>query len=704
MNEMLKESFDNFSMHTLFHTIYTNAKTCVLKIYFPDNIVKTVYFSEGNIVFAASNAEKDKLVNILLKYKKINQEQLDIVLKQMDKNISLGRNLVNMGFITHKELIWAVKVQIVGIIHSIIIFEDGEYSMIEGALPDGVINLPLNTLKIIFDSLVMFKDREWIARQINAPDAVYKKTILFEEGKSKLLSNDELQKIAESIDGEKALNEIAGISNIEDFKTFKLIYALKFLNLIEEKIDEVHAAEDLFEIEDEPEENIEFAKNFTAKVRDEEDDLEEDFDIEELNQNEKPDKEEDVFIEFDIEENSSIEISDSGDEHQQDDESDEIDVEEKEEDEDEKDEIKLTEEDLDSVIIDEEGTSFLNNQNNRSILDTNPDDEATQQIENAEEIVSEINSKYNKKNEPEKTVITGSLEDLLNSNHVDANDTVEDEIDISLVKDKTSHGLLYSLIFILITIILGFSYYKFYYSQGIIIPGQSIINQVKTEKTVTVEKKPDITENTIGDLNKNNEIIQNDVNLDNSADIKEEIETNQLKEENQNSIVSEDSENSNSNSLENESQDTKESKVVPPKTGKVETDDLSKEDNIDGLSSDNKIEEKDIDVDVSEFSIENLISNANLNFLNNPKSFTIRIEIACMDETIKTAFEKAEEKNKLFLIPKQFKNGTCYFVCYGVFETNAEAISELNRLHEIFFEGGNKPFVTPVTQLIRYIK
>ena len=163
--------FDNYHMHHLFYDVYSNARTGILKVYFPDEVVKTVYFSEGNTIYASSNGEKDKLVNILIKYKKISKEQLESALRQMDKSISLGRNLVNMGFITHKELIWAVKVQVIGIMHSIITLEEGECQFSEGPLPDGVINLPLNTMKVLFDSLLMFQDRAWIAEQVHQPDS-----------------------------------------------------------------------------------------------------------------------------------------------------------------------------------------------------------------------------------------------------------------------------------------------------------------------------------------------------------------------------------------------------------------------------------------------------------------------------------------------------------------------------------------------------
>jgi len=268
MTDGKRSYFDNYHMHHLFYDIYSNARTGVLKVYFPDDVVKTVYFTEGNTIYASSNGEKDKLVNILIKYKKLSKEQLETALRQMNKSISLGRNLVNMGFITHKELIWAVKVQVIGIMHSIITLHEGESQFTEGPLPDGVINLPLNTMKVLFDSLLMFQDREWIADQVHQPDSVFKKTVLFEEGKSRLITNDDLMELAESIDGKLTTSQLAAMTTLEDFKVFKLLYALRFLNLIEERItdDQMPSPDNVFEIEDEPDEDLVLAAESFAQL------------------------------------------------------------------------------------------------------------------------------------------------------------------------------------------------------------------------------------------------------------------------------------------------------------------------------------------------------------------------------------------------------------------------------------------------------
>ncbi len=733
MNEMLKESFDNFDMHNLFHKIYTNAKTCVLKIYFPDNIVKTIYFSEGNIVFASSNAEKDKLVNILLKYKKINQEQLDTVMRQMDKTISLGRNLVNMGFITHKELIWAVKVQIIGIIHSTVILESGEYSLQEGPLPEGVINLPLNTLKIIFDSLVMFKNREWIAKQINAPDAVYKKTILFEEGKTKLLANEDLRKIADSIDGVKTVNELAGLSNVEDFKTFKLIYALKFLNLIEEKSEEVPPAEDLFEIADEPSENLELAEDFAAKVKGEE------FQGEILNENEidnenKDDEGQgdDVFVEFEIEENSSIEISDSSEGEDESKESEDFEGEKTTED----DEFKLTEADIESVIIDDETPK------EKQATEIVEDGETTQQIENAKEVVEEIISEHkdeivnevDEQIEDNKTVISGNINEILDEQNEDDKTVIEthdnqdetmdtfeedeedDEIsDLLPSKDKSSHAILYTLIFILIVVGLGYGYYKYYYSKGILYPGAKIVSSIKKEDSIELNKTPDVTENVVTDINKG---LQSD-GIDNQKEktnteagevlpkeLAEEVENNRQPEVKGGKLPKEVNDLGNQKQVKDnnkESQGTKAQAVSKLNTR------LNTKENIETNTKTNNVTKTDSEASqvasqTVDFSIDNMLLNAKTAFAENPDGYTIRIEIACMEDTVKTAFEKAEEPAKLYLVPKKMSRDTCYIVCYGVFKDYNEAQSELNRLHSIFFEDGNKPFVSPISNLKRYLK
>ena len=64
---------------------------------------RTVYFEHGNVVFAASSHPLDRLTHILVERGKLTQVQLDYAMANLNPTMSIGRNLIEMGFITNPD-------------------------------------------------------------------------------------------------------------------------------------------------------------------------------------------------------------------------------------------------------------------------------------------------------------------------------------------------------------------------------------------------------------------------------------------------------------------------------------------------------------------------------------------------------------------------------------------------------------------------
>ncbi len=770
MDQANRDYFENYEMHRFFYDVYSNARTGVLKVYFPDSVVKTVYFSEGNIVYASSNGEKDKLINILLKYKKLTQEQLDAALRQMDKNISLGRNLVNMGFITHKELIWAVKVQVISIIHSIIVLKQGDYLFTEGPLPDGVINLPLNTMKVIFDSIIMFQDREWIAEKIQQPDTVYKKTLLFEEGKTRLITNSDLLEVAEAIDGKRTLSELTGMTTLEDFKVFKLLYALKFLTLIEEKMPEatLPASEDIFEIQDEPDEDLELAEEAFVQLGDtsaqpvtdpkeepterlerdqlpfsdgktdspftdekeeptEKIDLADEFkpEIEFSEPKERTEpvgKNEDVFVEFKLQEDELSYDEESAEKELQSENvlEFESDVTESEENS-EKTELQnlrgdfaLTEQDIDSVIMDQEEES--------------PEmEQETRRLERLEEQMS-FESGHQ----------TASNDATLIEQIEDSESFSEEE-----VIDASSGGggkwLLVSLIIISVILFAGtMYYYQFWLPQqentkkmsskpiqvtksasGEDVTTTSINSLEETSTTISSkEKKSELTDNnqtaessivnTVvpgkddkpeAETKKTKEISKEVKATETTKPQKKTIAHTPLKTKEKTGAMSEKKavESGKTHSELVKPQPTmnkvsvKTKKVVPKDTNTVRTEKKQPQP-IESITAEKSLYDK--------YAL-NLAMAKKVFTSAGDKAVTLQLEIACKSETIEQAIHLLKKAEQLYLVPFRYGDSDCVIVCFGLYDSNQEAMTALNNLPQVFYEDNNEPFVASVNRLKR---
>jgi hypothetical protein len=84
-----------------------------------------------------------------------------------------------------------------------------------------------------------------------------------------------------------------------------------------------------------------------------------------------------------------------------------------------------------------------------------------------------------------------------------------------------------------------------------------------------------------------------------------------------------------------------------------------------------------------------------------PKQWTLRLEIACLGDTLKHAVEVFPEgQADLFVLPIELKDGrTCYQVFYGKFHSKAEAEKRSGGLPQAFHEGGNRPKAFPISEL-----
>ncbi len=731
--------FDNYHMHHLFYDVYSNARTGILKVYFPDEVVKTVYFSEGNTIYASSNGEKDKLVNILIKYKKISKEQLETALRQMDKSISLGRNLVNMGFITHKELIWAVKVQVIGIMHSIITLEEGECQFSEGPLPDGVINLPLNTMKVLFDSLLMFQDRSWIAEQVHQPDSIFKKTVLFEEGKSRLITNDELMKVAEAIDGTRSTSDLAGLTTLEDFKVFKLLYALRFLNLIEEKVTsgELPTQEQIFDIADEPDEDLELAQESFAQLGEEDQQEEEQPEEDELETpfGEIEDDEDDVepvgTLDLEEPEEEKIDIDDDSDvlapdqaagsqdemglpdadqtvriptgdvteSEQGDDVYVEFQLEEDElsyeEGEDRKPagvvdtlinhgsaqrgvddtvpiraaaserELKLTEDDLDSVIMDDETTSPEQEQD-------------TQKLER-----------------PELNFSDASVEVPADS----MSESMDGEI---VMTDSSSGGKWFLVLLVLLAIALmagTLYYYMFWLPQN--SEQQSMLSSQQSEEAVTEAMQPDVTEQTVqpGETGELEQTPATD--MEQTAETPASTSMTETPQQKPASTVPEESEVTEPESQTAGKPDVA-SQTEPEQNRSVQqgTEHPAEKpaQSVQGKKESTTTTVPTQAPDSASGSYGVYVEQARDAFAVNRDGYTLQIEVACEPDTLDTAVEILSPSDSIYFVPFSYRSKDCYIVCFGIFPTQEAAEQARMQLPEVFFEDNN-PFVATVQGL-----
>jgi cytoskeletal protein RodZ len=198
-----------------------------------DGIIKIIYFKGGDVLSASTNDRKDAIDEILLRAGKVGREHIKQALAKRQENETLGDALLNLGFITRKELTWARRVQVIGILRSVRSWTDGTYAIVADYLPkrdEGTI-FPL--AQIIVEFIVTEQDRAAFDRAMEGGEAVFRKSASFDEAFVSLDLNEDAAEIVKHLDGERSAAEIAGVSGAEAFNVYKLLEALRILGVIE---------------------------------------------------------------------------------------------------------------------------------------------------------------------------------------------------------------------------------------------------------------------------------------------------------------------------------------------------------------------------------------------------------------------------------------------------------------------------------------
>jgi len=122
-------------------------------------VAKCIYVKDGQIVYATSTEQHDRLGEILVKAGKITRENLEHALRISKKSAGLkrlGAILVEKGFLPPKELFRGLKIQVKEIIFSLFLWRDGEYQF-EERLPPDILQLHIDFEELISEIIERIK-------------------------------------------------------------------------------------------------------------------------------------------------------------------------------------------------------------------------------------------------------------------------------------------------------------------------------------------------------------------------------------------------------------------------------------------------------------------------------------------------------------------------------------------------------------------
>ncbi len=197
---------------------------------------KTIYFQEGQVVFAASSDPDDRLGELLLRERLVTLAQLEDALTRLSLGKRIGTILVEAGYLEPEQLVRGVLLQVRTIITDLFSWEDGEYEFEEGSLPTvEVITLGTHTGDIVLEGIRKLRSFSRIRRgvgpvrtwfQVHPEAGPVLENLTLSEGERMLL--EQLEGNGDSV--ERLCAEVF----LSNFEIYQALWALKILGVVQE--------------------------------------------------------------------------------------------------------------------------------------------------------------------------------------------------------------------------------------------------------------------------------------------------------------------------------------------------------------------------------------------------------------------------------------------------------------------------------------
>jgi hypothetical protein len=224
--EVSRGSLDAVSLPAILRPIVQDKQTGVLRVT-RGGVVKTVYVSEGRLIFATSTDTDDRLGEQLLRKGLISYRAYEESVLGIKVGKRQGTILVESGAIRSKHLIEGVMEQVQEIIYGLLAWREGEYEFIPGDLPSReVIVLRMSTADLIMEGIRRVTSWSRIRQGAGGLDQLYALAADANGTMSGMaLAKEEVNLIA-TIDGVVPLEEICSAARQSDFAVCRTVWGL----------------------------------------------------------------------------------------------------------------------------------------------------------------------------------------------------------------------------------------------------------------------------------------------------------------------------------------------------------------------------------------------------------------------------------------------------------------------------------------------
>ena len=188
---------------------------------------KAIYFKEGRLIYAMSNAQDDRLGEFLLKTAKITVRQFLEASKMIQPDKKLGAVLVEQGIITPDDLFVAIHRHAEAIVYSLFDWTRGEYEfVIKDLTAEGPMVLDLDSENVILEGIRRLMDFTRIYAGVGPLETVLRPSAIADSLTHKLNLDEDESQVLSLVNGRLNVEQILAMSYLPNFETLRILFGL----------------------------------------------------------------------------------------------------------------------------------------------------------------------------------------------------------------------------------------------------------------------------------------------------------------------------------------------------------------------------------------------------------------------------------------------------------------------------------------------
>ena len=187
---------------------------------------RTVFWEQGEIVFARSNSVRDNLGCFLVRRGLITEDQNAESARRITPDTRHGKVLVRLGFLTTEQLWWAVKNQVLEIVYALFQWSTGYFEFVEEPVESREkITLAVPTTKIVMEGIRRLDEWNKFTTRIRDTGMLLEPVPGRVPGVGREQdASPEERKILTLVNGARTVAEISRLSGQGEFEAYAALY------------------------------------------------------------------------------------------------------------------------------------------------------------------------------------------------------------------------------------------------------------------------------------------------------------------------------------------------------------------------------------------------------------------------------------------------------------------------------------------------